>query len=81
LGDDSTGQSLVAVAGPGWYPYRVRTRLADPDFEPTDEDLAALSRAAFADVGERHRVALAKLHAGIAEARQQQLAESASGQR
>ncbi len=50
----------------------MRTRLADPDYEPTDEELMALSRAAFADVGERHRRALAKLHAEIAEARRQQ---------
>jgi hypothetical protein len=61
----------------------MRTRLADPDFEPTDEELMALSRAAFADVGERHRVALAKLHAEIAEARRQKrlaLTKDAQGQ-
>jgi hypothetical protein len=45
----------------------MRTRLADPDFEPTDEELMALSRAAFADVEERHRVALEHLYADIAK--------------
>jgi hypothetical protein len=44
-------------------------RLFDPDFEPTDEELMELSRAAFADCEERHRVALAKLYAQIAEMR------------
>lgn len=50
----------------------MRARLSDPDFEPTDEELMALSRAAFADVEERHRIALEKLHAQIAEARRKQ---------
>jgi hypothetical protein len=50
----------------------MRARLSDPDFEPTDEDLMALSRAAFADVEERHRIALEKLYAEIAEARRLQ---------
>jgi hypothetical protein len=50
----------------------VRARLSDPDFEPTDEELIALSRAAFADVEERHRIALEKLYAQIAEERRRQ---------
>jgi len=39
--------------------------LADPAFEPTDEQLQQLARDAFADVGERHRAALARLRARI----------------
>lgn len=42
---------------------------ADPDFEPTDEDLRALSREAFADVGARHREALERLRGEIAALR------------
>ena len=50
----------------------MRARLSDPEFEPTDEELMALSRAAFAGVEERHRIALEKLYAEIAEARRAQ---------
>ncbi|HXS16728.1 MAG TPA: hypothetical protein VN764_06050 [Polyangiaceae bacterium] len=39
----------------------MRTKLADPAYEPTDDELRALSRAAFADVASRHQTALAKL--------------------
>ena len=42
---------------------------ADPDFEPTDEDLIALSKEAFAGVGERRRAALERLRSEIAELR------------
>jgi hypothetical protein len=49
--------------------------LADPDFEPTDEQLKALSRAAFAGVRERHEAILVKMRAEIAERRAQLLAE------
>ena len=38
--------------------------LADPDFEPTDEQLMELSKRAFADVKERHETALARLARG-----------------
>jgi hypothetical protein len=41
--------------------------LADPDFEPTDEQLIELSKRAFADVKARHEAALAKLRAEIAD--------------
>ena len=37
----------------------------DSDFEPTDEQLQALSREAFADVAARHSEALARLQAHI----------------
>ena len=40
--------------------------LADPNFEPTDEDLQRLSREAFADVAARNREALERIHAEIA---------------
>ncbi|MCL2450376.1 MAG: hypothetical protein FWD17_15625 [Polyangiaceae bacterium] len=40
--------------------------LADPDFEPTDEQLMELSKRAFAGVKERREVALARMRAEIA---------------
>ena len=43
--------------------------LADPEFEPTDEQLAELFKRAFADVGSKHRESLAKLRAEIARLR------------
>jgi hypothetical protein len=39
--------------------------LADPDFEPTDEQLQGLSKRAFANVGAKHDAVLAKLRAEI----------------
>jgi hypothetical protein len=39
--------------------------LADPDFEPTDEQLIGLSKRAFAGVAAKYEAALAKLHAEI----------------
>lgn len=46
-----------------------RMRLADPDYEPTDEELRELMRAAFADVGAKSREADARLHREIEELR------------
>lgn len=40
--------------------------LADPDFEPTDEQLQELARRAFAGVAEAHARALKALHERIA---------------
>ena len=40
--------------------------LADPEFEPTDEQLEALFKRAFAEVGSKHRESLARLRAEIA---------------
>lgn len=45
-------------------------RLADPDYELSDEELIELSHRAFADVERRHAAALAKLHQQIALERQ-----------
>jgi hypothetical protein len=42
-----------------------RINLADPDFEPTDEQLQALSRRAFADVARLNAEAAARLAAAI----------------
>ena len=39
--------------------------LADPNFEPTDEQLIGLSRRAFAGVTAKHEAALAKLRVEI----------------
>lgn len=46
-----------------------KINLADPAFEPSDEQLMELSRKAFQDVGERRRQAEAKLRAEIARLR------------
>lgn len=44
--------------------------LADPSFEPTDEDLTGLAARAFAHVRQAQEEALRKLRADIAVARQ-----------
>ncbi|HEX7843559.1 MAG TPA: hypothetical protein VF469_39065 [Kofleriaceae bacterium] len=43
--------------------------LADPAFEPTDEQLDELFKRAFADVDRMHRESLARLRAEIARLR------------
>jgi hypothetical protein len=43
--------------------------LADPEFEPTEEQLGELFKRAFADVGSKHRESLEKLRAEIARLR------------
>lgn len=48
--------------------------LADPSFEPTDEELQGLSARAFAGVRAAHERALAKLRLDIAAARDEALA-------
>jgi hypothetical protein len=50
-----------------------RINLADPAFEPTDEELMGLSVRAFAGVAAAHRAALERLRADIAAAREQAL--------
>lgn len=52
-----------------------RINLADPSFEPTDEQLIELSRRAFADVPRKNELALEKLRAEIAELRRKVLRE------
>jgi hypothetical protein len=47
--------------------------LADPSFEPTDEQLQDLSRRAFAGVAEANAEALVRLRAQINAARQEAL--------
>lgn len=49
------------------YLWTMRTRLADPSYEPTDEELRELSRAAFSDVAAKHRAALAQMWEEIAK--------------
>jgi hypothetical protein len=44
--------------------------LADPEFEPTDEELRGLSARAFRDVGRRREEALRQLRAQIAARRE-----------
>lgn len=45
-----------------------RVNFADPDYEPTDEDLAELMHEAFAGVTEAHEQSLRELRARIAAA-------------
>lgn len=49
--------------------------LADPSFEPTDEQLEGLARSAFAEVRERHARALARIEAEIESERANVLRE------
>ncbi|MBI2389140.1 MAG: hypothetical protein HYV09_05950 [Deltaproteobacteria bacterium] len=46
------------------------SNLANPDFEPSDEQLQELSRRAFEGVPARRRAALARVHAEIAKRRE-----------
>ena len=50
--------------------------LADPDYEPTDEDLQALVSEAFRDVPERNARLLARLREHIADLRREARARS-----
>jgi hypothetical protein len=50
-----------------------RINLADPDFEPSDEQLQALSHSAFAGVAERNAEAAARMTSAIAARRQKVL--------
>jgi hypothetical protein len=50
-----------------------RINLADPDFEPTDEQLIELSREAFAHVRGEHEASLRALRLRIADARREAL--------
>ena len=47
----------------------------NPEFEPTDDELKALSKEAFAEVGARHRAALARLRTEVEEMRAEVLAK------
>lgn len=58
----------------------VAINLADPDFEPTDEQLIGLSKRAFAGVTAKHEAALAKLRAEIELARVKVLKDLAAYQ-
>lgn len=49
--------------------------LADPSFEPTDEQLTGLSKRAFAGVAAAHASAMARLRAEIAIARAEAMRE------
>jgi len=52
--------------------------LADPSFEPTDDDLRQLSREAFADVPAQQREALARLRREVTALRAEALAHLAA---
>lgn len=51
-----------------------RINLADPSFEPSGEQLQALSKRAFAGVREAHEHVLARLRAEIAVAHKEAIA-------
>lgn len=53
----------------GYADLVAKINLADPSFEPTDEQLGELFKRAFADVGRQHRESLARLRAEIARLR------------
>ena len=55
-----------------------REHLSDPDFEPTDDQLIALAREAFAPVPVRTLEALARVRERIADLRRQALSRLAS---
>lgn len=64
-------------------PYTLRgmapsPNFGDAEFEPTDEQLQALSREAFAEVAEQHRRALDRLRAEIEQLQSEALARLAS---
>jgi len=50
-----------------------RINLADPDFEPTDEQLRGLSQRAFAGVREAHQESLRRLREEIARLREERV--------
>ncbi len=54
--------------------------LADPSYEPTDDDLRALASEAFADVARRRREALERLYREIAVLREAALARLAASE-
>jgi predicted Zn-dependent protease with MMP-like domain len=56
----------------------VAGNLADPDFEPSDEELQQLARDAFADVPARYREAQQRLRDEIAALRAQVLTRLAA---
>jgi len=49
--------------------FMADVNLADPAFEPTDEQLGELFKRAFADVDRKHSESLARLRAEIARLR------------
>ena len=50
------------------------TNFGDPNFEPTDEELAELMHEAFADVPARNAAGLARIHEEVARLREEALA-------
>jgi hypothetical protein len=52
--------------------------LADPDYEPSDEELAGLTKRAFAGVKEAERLRIEKLRGDVARAREEALARLGS---
>lgn len=61
-----------------WYGIAMPGNLADPDYEPSDEELQQLARDAFADVPARHHAARQRMWEKIAALRAQVLARLAN---
>jgi hypothetical protein len=55
-----------------------RPDLADPSYEPSDEELIGLAQRAFADVRQKHESSLIRLRQEIAEERARALARLAA---
>ncbi len=53
----------------GYAETMADANLADPEFEPSDEQLGELFRRAFSEVDSKHRESLARLRAEIARLR------------
>ena len=53
-----------------------RVNFADPDYEPSDEDLAELMHEAFAGVAEAHQQSLVDMEARIKEAQREMRAKA-----
>jgi len=65
----------------GYAETMADANLADPEFEPSDEQLGELFRRAFAEVNSKHRESLARLRAEIARLRVEARRRVASGPR
>lgn len=62
-------------------PRAARADFGDPTFEPTDAELHALAKEAFAGVGERHQAALARIREEVTVLRARVLAQLSDGTR
>jgi hypothetical protein len=79
---NETGVRAAATARrrPCWsLRMALHGNLADPSYEPTDDELQELVHSAFADVAARNQVALRAIHAKIAALRAELMLQFAAG--